>query len=126
MYLLLDVRLVPYNITSQQARIVGFVGRAQERGQVIYQKDIEQAFELTGPSVTSLLKGLERRGYIARRADPTDERRKQVIVLAQGLKLVQEFEDAFRLLDQRLVQGLTTEHQELLLTLLEQLAHNLE
>lgn len=126
MQLLMDARLAPYNITPQQARIVGFVGWAQERGQPIYQKDIEERFELTGPSVTSLLQGLERKDFITRRADPTDERRKQVIVLAQGLKLQEEFNEVFRLLDERLVHGLTTAQQELLRDMLEQLAHNVE
>lgn len=122
----LHERLLPYNITPQQARVVGFVGTQQERGQLINQRDIEDAFELTGPSITSLLQGLERREFIMRRSDPTDERRKVVIVLPKGLDLVHDFEAVFDVLDQALVQGLTAEQQRSLVDVLKHLAHNLE
>jgi DNA-binding MarR family transcriptional regulator len=123
---LLNERLLPYDITPQQARIVGFVGTHQERGRAIYQKDIEEDFELSGPSITSLLQGLERKGFITRRPDPSDERRKQVIVLAKGLDLLRDFEAVFQQIDQKLVQTLTAEQQQTLLHALERIASNLE
>jgi MarR family transcriptional regulator, repressor for mepA len=123
---LLNERLLPYDITPQQARIVGFVGTLQERGRVIYQKDIEEEVELRGPSITSLLQGLERKGFITRRVDPADERRKQVIVLAKGLDLLHDFEVVFQQIDQKLVQTLTAEQQQALLQALERMAHNVE
>jgi MarR family transcriptional regulator, repressor for mepA len=123
---LLNERLLPYDITPQQARIVGFVGTLQERGRTLYQKDIEEEFELRGPSITSLLQGLERKGFITRRVDPSDERRKQVIVLAKGLDLLHEFEAVFQQIDQKLVQTLTAEQQQTLLQALERMAHNVE
>lgn len=126
MKLLMNERLLPYDITAQQARIVGFVGTAQEQGRAINQKDIEEAFELKGSSITSLLQGLERRGFITRRVDPEDERRKNVIVLPKGLELLHDFEQVFATIDQRLMQNLSAEQQEVLLLALDQMAQNLE
>jgi len=123
---LLNERLLPYDITSQQSRIIGFVCSEQRQGKVIYQKDIEEAFELKGSSITSLLQGLERKGFITRRPDASDERRKFVTVLPKGQQLMSEFETAFREMDEKMVQGLTPEQQQALVEALEMMAHNLE
>ena len=124
--LLLDERLVPYDITPQQARLIGFVCSEQQQGNITYQKDIEEAFELKGSSVTSLLQGLQRKGFIMRRSDASDERRKVVTVLPKGQELVSKFETVFHEIDEKMVQGLTPEQQQRLVQTLEQMASNLE
>lgn len=126
MKLLFNERLLPYHITAQQARIVGFVGSAQKEGKLIYQKDIEEELELTGPSITSLLQGLERKSFIKRRPDPADERRKTVIVLPKGLELLHDLASVFQHIDEKMVHDLSVEQQQTLLQALEQMAHNLE
>jgi len=123
---LMDERLLPHNITSQQARIVGFINAEQEQGKVVCQKDIEKAFELKGSSITSLLQGLERKGFIVRHLDPSDERRKCVALLPKGLELVREFAAAFHELDEKMVRDLTLEQLETLAQALKLMAHNLE
>ncbi len=123
---MLDDLLLPYNITTQQARIIGFVCSEQREGKVICQKDIEEAFELRGSSITSLLQGLERKNFIRRHSDPSDERRKIVDVLLKGQELMSNFEKAFHDIDQQMVRNLSTEQKQTLLHTLEQMAHNLE
>ena len=123
---LLNERLLPYNITSQQSRIIGFVCSEQRQGKVIYQKDIEEAFELKGSSITSLLQGLERKGFITRHPDASDERRKFVTVLPKGQELMSDFETAFHEMDEKMMQGFTPEQQQALVEALELMASNLE
>ena len=96
------------------------------QGKITCQKDIEEAFQLKGSSITSLLQGLERKGFIIRRPDPSDERRKFVTVLSKGLELMSEFETVFHEIDEKMVQGLTAEQQQTLVQELELMAHNLE
>lgn len=122
----LDERLLPYDITPQQARIIGFVCSEQRQGKIICQKDIEEAFELKGSSITSLLQGLERKDFIVRRPDPSDERRKVVTVLPKGEGLMSDFETAFHEIDERMVQGLTTEQQQTVAQTLKLIVDNLE
>lgn len=122
---LLTERLQPYQITPQQARLIGFVGTKQEQGQASYQRDIEEEFELRGPSITSLLQGLERKGFITRRADPSDERLKQVTVLPKGLDLLHDFEAVFAQIDEQLMQGFSPEQRRKLAQALEHMAQNL-
>ena len=122
----LEVRLLPYDITPQQARIVGFVGARREQGQTVYQKDIEVAFELTGPSVTSLVQGLERKGFIVRQPNLDDERRKDVGLLPKGQALISEFEDAFEEIEAKMLNGLSLEQRQILEQTLQLINHNLE
>jgi DNA-binding MarR family transcriptional regulator len=122
----LDERLLPYDITSQQSRIIGFVISEQRQGKTIYQKDIEEAFKLKGSSITSLLQGLERKKFIVRRPDPSDERRKVVTVLPKGQELMSDFEAAFREIDEKMVRDLSPEQQQMLVQVLELMTHNLE
>jgi DNA-binding MarR family transcriptional regulator len=121
----LNERLAPYGLTPQQARIIGFVISEQREGKVICQKDIEEAFGLKGSSITSLLQGLERKSFVVRHSDPTDERKKVVTVLAKGQALMRDAEAAFHEIDQKIVRGLTQEQQEMLVHLLEHMDHNL-
>ena len=122
----LEELLLPYDITAQQSRIIGFVCSEQRTGRIIGQKDIEEAFGLRGSSITSLLQGLERKNFIRRHSDPSDERRKIVDVLPKGQELMDNFEKAFHDIDQRMVRDLTSAEKQMLLQLLEQMAHNLE
>jgi DNA-binding MarR family transcriptional regulator len=122
---LMDQRLLPYDITPQQARIIGFVCFKQREGTIVNQKDIEEAFELKGSSITSLLQGLQRKNFITRRSDPDDERRKIVTVLPKAEALMSDFEAVFREIDERMMQGITPEQQQLLVRTLEQMARNL-
>lgn len=122
----LNELLLPYDITPQQARIIGFVSARQEEGKVVCQKDIEEEFELKGSSITSLLQGLERKSFIARRPDPADERRKIVTVLPKGMELTNDFVVAFHEIDEKMLHNLTAEQKQTLEQLLEQMLHNLE
>ncbi|GHO92358.1 MarR family transcriptional regulator [Reticulibacter mediterranei] len=122
---LMDQRLLPYDITPQQARIIGFVCSRQRQGTIVNQRDIEEAFELRGSSITSLLQGLQRKNFIVRHPDPDDERRKIVTVLPKGEALMSEFEVVFHEIDERMMQGIAPEQQQQLVQALEQMARNL-
>ena len=122
---LANARLLPHNITSQQALILRFVCAEQREGRVSCQRDLETQFKLKGSSITSLVKGLERKGFVKRCPDPADERRKLVTVLPKGLALMIEFETAFRELHEKMMQGFSPEQQETIAQALEQMACNL-
>ena len=121
---LANVRLLPHQITSQQALILRYICGEQRAQRAICQRDLELQFK--GSSITSLLKGLERKGFVTRCSDPSDERRKLVTALPKGLDLMIEFETAFRTLHEKMMQGFSSEQQEAIAQALEQMVRNLE
>ena len=123
---LANARLLPHQITSQQALILRYICGEQRERRAICQHDLEMQFNLKGSSISSLVKGLERKGFVTRCADPADERRKLVTALPKGLALMVEFETAFRTLHEKMMHGFSSEQQEAIAQALEQMARNLE
>jgi DNA-binding MarR family transcriptional regulator len=114
----LDTRLESYDLSSQQAKIVGFIGKKQEAGASICQKDIETVMGITAASITSLLQGLERKGFIQRTTGTTDERVKELSLTPKGKELIDTFNGIFTDTEKKLVQGMTAEEKDLFLNLL--------
>lgn len=77
-------------LTPHQARVLGFIEANDARG--IIQRNIADVTGTRAANVSSLLQGLERDGWIERRADPTDARRKTLHVTPEGRALVKQFE----------------------------------
>lgn len=123
---LANARLHPHNLTSQQALLLRFVCAEQRQGRAICQRDLEAQFKLKGSSITSLVKELERKGFVSRRPDPADERRKLVTALPKALALMVEFETAFGALHEKMMRGFSPEQQEAIAQTLEQMVRNLE
>lgn len=77
-------------LTPHQARILGWIEANEERG--VIQRDIADMMGSRAASVSSLLQVLERDGWIERRADPSDSRRKALHTTDKGRALVRRFE----------------------------------
>lgn len=115
----LDVHLKPYGISSQQARIVGFIYEKEIEGVRLCQTDIEVLMGITGASVTSLLQGLEKKGFIQRTTSTTDERIKELTLTHKGQDLINEFKAVFIETEKKITHGMTDEQKELYLQLLQ-------
>jgi Transcriptional regulators len=104
---MLDNKLLPYDITNQQAHLLGYLDAQLKSREEIVQKDLESAMKLRGPSITSLLQGLERKGFIVRNTGNEDGRTKKVQITDKGEALISEVESSFMELEKMLVDGLS-------------------
>lgn len=77
-------------LTPHQARILGWIEANEERG--VIQRDIADVMGTRAASVSSLLQVLERDGWIERRVDPRDSRRKTLHTTPRGHALVKRVE----------------------------------
>ncbi|MCV2396202.1 MarR family transcriptional regulator [Actinotalea sp. M2MS4P-6] len=77
-------------LTMHQARMLGFIEATQDRG--VIARDIAEATGTRPASVSPVLAGLEQDGWIERRPDPADSRRKTLHVTPKGYDLVKNFE----------------------------------
>lgn len=121
-----DDLFAPYEITSQQARALGAIRICRKENGGCCQKDLENAFGLRGSSITSLLKGLEKHGYVRRESGLRDGRTKQLSLTAKGEELIDTFIGIFAETERRIVNGMTEEERRLLLELLRRAAENLD
>jgi len=121
-----DSKLIQYDITNQQARVVGFIGEKQEEGIIVYQKDIESYLDITGASVSNLLRGLEKKGFIKRMRSASDDRAKEISLTLKGRELIDTFNSVFSETENKIVQGMTKEQKELFLELLKMVVDNFD
>jgi DNA-binding MarR family transcriptional regulator len=118
-----DTRLNELGLNSQQGRMIGYIFEHQEKG--VIQKDLAEVFNRKGASITSMLQGLEKKGYIERVISENDERQKRIFVLEKGALLVEEFNEIFSEVEASITKALSPEETEALHSLLKKVSSSL-
>jgi DNA-binding MarR family transcriptional regulator len=118
-----DARLNELDLNSQQGRMIGYIYEHQDEG--VIQKDLAEVFNRRGASITSMLQGLEKKGYIQRVTQENDERQKRIYVLDKGARLVEEFNQMFAEVEDSITASLSPEEAEILQSLLARVSKNL-
>lgn len=76
-------------LTPAQNGILHFIlSRYRERD--LFQKDVEEEFNLRRPTATEILKLMEKKGLIYREEVPYDARCKKIIATEKGIKLEEQ------------------------------------
>jgi MarR family transcriptional repressor of mepA len=119
-----DERLATYGLNSQQGRMISYIAEHQEEG--LIQKDLEKVFLRRGASITSMIQGLEKKGYVDRRISPNDERQKLLYVTQKGKDLIEEFESFFEEIEKSITASLTYEETKEFFRLLIKVDKNME
>nr|WP_244905649.1 MarR family transcriptional regulator [Listeria newyorkensis] len=118
-----DARLRELDLNGQQGRMIGYIFENQDRG--VIQKDLATQFNRKGASITSMLQGLEKKGYIKRVIPENNERQKKIYVLDKGVALIEEFNTIFAEIEASITQDLTATEAEQLKSLLEKVQDSL-
>ncbi len=117
----IDAQVQQFGLTGQQSRMITFIGYRSLQEDV-FQRTIEEEFHIRPSSVTSMLKLLEKNGYIRRETVPSDARLKKLVLTKEGQLLWQRIGDVIEREDKRIQERLTTEEQQELFRLLKKLA----
>ncbi len=120
-----DQNLTAYGITNQQARLLGDIYDRIESGKEISRKALSKAIGISGPSITSLLNGLEKSEFILRQQGDEDGRTMQIKITAKAMKLINEMENVFEETEQKLLQGFTNEQKKAFLEMLQKAYENI-
>lgn len=103
-------------LSGPQARTIGYIEANEERG--ITARDLAETFGTTPASVSSLISGLERGGYVERTPDPDDARSKLLRVLPKGRGLTRGFDEQMDEFKERMVAPLSAADRATLARLL--------
>lgn len=71
------------SLTGTQGQVLGFVFTESARRDV-FQRDIEEEFQIRKPTVTGILKLLEKNGQLRRQSVPGDARLKKIVPTAKA------------------------------------------
>lgn len=108
-------------LTFSQGHIMGYLAQCTHPPCV---RDIEDAFQLTHPTVSGLLSRMEKKGFVHLEPDPKDRRRKLVYLLPKGLQCIETMSEVIRQGDAKLLQGFSREEREQFQVYLTRAMHN--
>jgi DNA-binding MarR family transcriptional regulator len=120
-----DQKLSEFGITNQQARLLGSIRRSLYDGAAISRKILEDRMGISGPSVTSLLNGLEKKGFIVRNAAKDDRRAMQIQVTKKGGQTMSKADQVLADMEEQLLSGLTEIEKVLFSALLHKVFMNI-
>lgn len=118
-----DARLMELGLNTQQGQMIGYIFENQDKG--LIQKDLAEHFNRKEASITSMLQGLEKKGYIKRVIPKDNERQKKIFLLDKAVALVDEFNEIFMEVEKNITKGLTAEEAETFMNLLVKVNSNL-
>ncbi len=91
----------------------------------IFQKDIEQEFQLRRSTVSKVLTHMEEKGHIQRIPVKEDKRLKKIALTDKTEKIAQKLILSRQQLDKKMVEGLTDSELDILVSILEKIKKNL-
>lgn len=107
-----------------QGGILGFLYHHQEKS--VYQRDIEKEFRISRATATNTLQVMEKNGLIVRKSQDKDARLKRIFMTEEALSDHIKVEAHMRMMDERMLQGMSDTDVEELNRLLGILMKNLE
>lgn len=117
-----DKSLAEFGLNSQQGHTLGYINSNEG----IIQKELADFFKKRDASITSMLQGLEKKGFIERRIPKDNEREKKVYLLPKGKELIEDFDKKFQEIENDITKCLTDDETQTLLRLLTKINSNLE
>lgn len=111
-------------IPRSQGMIIGYI--MDNPGVDIFQKDIEMNFDLSGATVTNLLKNLEKNGFIIRTPMESDGRLKKIELTQKALEHEMRVRDNIRTIEGAMKKGFDDEEFDRLLSYMNRVIENME
>lgn len=112
-------------ISEAQGRILNYI-LAAGFSRDVYQKDIEEEFDLRSPTASSILRSLEKQEMILRVPDERDGRLKKLVFTEKAGRIRKALEEEIVETERRLLTGISGEEKETFLRLAEKMLHNLD
>ena len=111
------------NVTFMHGRVIAFLYANQDRE--VFQRDIEQGFDVRRPTATKILQSMERRGLVERRGVAHDARLKQVSLTEKAVRIHQEMVETFNQFERDLTSGLSDEALSAFYAVVDKVKQNL-
>lgn len=106
----LDERLKEKELTGVQFGVLGQIDRLKHSGcGEVYQRDLEIATHVTHPTMTEIIKRLEKQGFVSCRPGNKDRRYKCVSITKKAEQLLEEMAEVDKQVFAKLCDGLTPE-----------------
>lgn len=111
-------------VTIMHGWIMGYLHKNE--GKEIYQKTLESNFGIGRSSVASLVKLMEKKGYIMREAVAGDARLKKIVLTPQGRAIALRVKSTLEDIEQDILEDISPEELEIYFSVADKIVHNLD
>lgn len=102
-----------YGITCSQMNVIQFLIKCKKNGRTpVFQKNIENCLKLSNPAVSGILRRLEAKGLITRKASFSDSRHKEIMLTEAADELEQYIESYIERNEKILLEGISKDECE--------------
>ena len=120
-------KVIGGDLTGIQGVVIDFIYyKSIEKGEDIYQRDIEERFSVRRSTATIMLQALEKKGYITKEGVEHDARLKKLILTEKAIKMHNSLDPVFEEFERILSVGISPEDMEIFLKVLEQIRNNIK
>lgn len=112
------------NFTATNARVIGYLLINDDKD--IFQKDIEDILELRRSTVSTLLQGMEKKGFITRESVNYDARVKKIVPTPLAIELHNKIAKVLDRFEKKFNQNISDSEIKTFLAVLQKLQNNLE
>ncbi|WP_145945578.1 MarR family winged helix-turn-helix transcriptional regulator [Paenibacillus sp. Y412MC10] len=123
---IIDQLLKDHGLNSSQAILLSHIHQSIEEHIEINRKYLEKTMALSGPSVTNLLNGLEKSGFITRTSNPKDGRNLRIDITDKAKQFLSERSDAFSKSEELITLGMSDAEKAMFVSLLTRAFENVE
>jgi len=107
-----------------QVEIIDYLSNNLDK--VIYQKDLEEQFNISKAAISEVLASMEIRGMITKLSDSDDARKKRIILTEDAFKKHQAVMEKIKQLNDELLVGITDEELEYFIKVIDKLKNNMK
>ena len=111
-------------VTIMHGWIMGYLHRNEDKD--IYQKTIESEFGICRSSVTSLVKLMEKKGYIRRETVPGDARLKKIVLTSEGKATAIRVKETLDNMECDILKGISQEELQTYFAVADKIKINLD
>ena len=120
-------KVIGGDLTGIQGVVIDYIYyKSIEKGESIYQRDIEERFSVRRSTATIMLQALEKKGYITKESVQHDARLKKLILTEKAIKMHESLDPIVEEFERSLSEGISEEDMAIFLRVLEQIRNNIK
>lgn len=113
-------------LTAVQLRVLGELSRLEVSGmEEVNQRDLEQAEQVTHPTMTEMIKRLEKKGFVKCSPSSVDRRYKKISCTELSANLYLELAEDDEKITDEICKGLSQEDREALIRITDRILDNI-
>ncbi|MEA4973316.1 Transcriptional regulator SlyA [bioreactor metagenome] len=113
------------SLSAQQMHIIIFIKHAQKHNLDVYQRDIENSFNIRPSTATGIIQLLEKNGYIIKQSVPNDARLKKLVLTDKADSIFHNFEPFIKDIEKVVLEDITEEELDQFANVIHKMKDNL-